>query len=94
MKCPNCGHWNRASFPRCFRCGTPLPQENQAENPAIPQGDVSSKVYIQINEEGRATSPIDERDKLAREMKDLVARKHRGEEHHQTHRSYKDPPDT
>ena len=79
MKCPHCGHWNRASFPRCFRCGTPLPQENQGENPAIPQGDVASKVYIQINEEGRATSPIDERDKLAREMKDLVARKHKGE---------------
>ncbi|MBQ2978432.1 MAG: zinc ribbon domain-containing protein [Clostridia bacterium] len=83
MKCPNCGHWNRASFPRCFRCGTPLPQDNQGENPAIPQGEPSSKVYIQINEEGRATSPIDERDKLAREMKDLVARKHRGEEEQQ-----------
>ena len=24
MRCPNCGHWNRASFPRCFQCGAPL----------------------------------------------------------------------
>lgn len=24
MKCPHCGHWNRASLPRCFKCGMPL----------------------------------------------------------------------
>ncbi|MDR0928321.1 MAG: IBR domain-containing protein [Oscillospiraceae bacterium] len=24
MKCPSCGHWNQASFPRCFKCGEPL----------------------------------------------------------------------
>ncbi|MDR0928143.1 MAG: IBR domain-containing protein [Oscillospiraceae bacterium] len=24
MKCPRCGHWNQASFPRCFKCGEPL----------------------------------------------------------------------
>ena len=31
MKCPNCGQWNRASFPRCFKCGADLPQENEKE---------------------------------------------------------------
>lgn len=24
MKCPHCGHWNKASLPRCFQCGEPL----------------------------------------------------------------------
>ena len=82
MKCPNCGHWNRASFPRCFRCGTPLPQEEAQKAPAQQQANAPagpSKVYIQINEEGRATAAMDERDKLASEMKDLLARKQRGE---------------
>ena len=78
MKCPNCGHWNRASFPRCFRCGTPLTPEDAAqERPGIPEQ--SAKVYIQINEEGKATPTMDERDKLAIEMKNLLARKQKGE---------------
>lgn len=81
MKCPQCGHWNRASFPRCFRCGAPL----TPEAPAAPQQpaaapEAPAKVYIQINEAGRATPAVDERDKLAEEMKDLLARKNRGEE--------------
>lgn len=81
MKCPHCGHWNRASFPRCFRCGTPLPQEDAPVSPAsapeAPSGP--SKIYIQINEEGKSTSPVDERDQLAREMNDLLSRKEKGE---------------
>ena len=24
MKCPNCGFWNKAQFPKCFQCGHPL----------------------------------------------------------------------
>lgn len=24
MKCPQCGHWNKPSFPHCFQCGHPL----------------------------------------------------------------------
>jgi len=81
MKCPHCGHWNRASFPRCFRCGTELPQEQpSAENtPPAPAPEASSKIYIQINEEGKSTSPRDGRDTLAEEMKELAARKSRGE---------------
>ncbi|MBE5786064.1 MAG: zinc ribbon domain-containing protein [Clostridiales bacterium] len=81
MKCPHCGHWNRASFPRCFRCGTELPQETPDKaDAASPQTEGASKVYIQINEEGRSTSAVDDRDSLAKEMKDLHARKRRGEQ--------------
>ena len=82
MKCPNCGHWNRASFPRCFQCGAELPKSGEAENngarPEMPKGG-ASKIYIQINEEGKATSSEDSRDQLAREMEDLLQRKKRGE---------------
>lgn len=81
MKCPHCGHWNRASFPRCFRCGTPLPQDlpDQSAVPAAPVQEGPGKIYIQINEEGKSTSPRDARDTLAEEMKELAARKNRGE---------------
>lgn len=86
MRCPKCGHWNRASFPRCFRCGAPLePEIQETERPAQ-QPDAakpSGKIYIQIDEEGRATSSVDERDKLAAEMKDLLLRKERGEQEQQ-----------
>jgi len=82
MKCPNCGTWNRASFPHCMKCGAVFPQENgeQRENtsPKL-SGDGAGKVYIQINEEGRSSPQVDSRDQLAREMEDLLARKHRGE---------------
>lgn len=78
MKCPHCGHWNRASFPRCFRCGMELPQEER-QMPAGPAPEPSSKIYIQINEEGKSTSPRDDRDTLAAEMKELAARKKQGE---------------
>ena len=83
MKCPNCGYWNRASFPRCFKCGTELPKapEQAEKGPELPK-EGPGKVYIQINEEGRATSAVDNRDKLAREMEDLLARKQRGEAEH------------
>ena len=83
MKCPNCGQWNRASFPRCFRCGTELtPEPHQAgKAPEIP-ADGPGKVYIQINEAGRATSAIDDRDQLARDMENLLERKQRGEAQH------------
>ena len=81
MRCPHCGHWNRASFPRCFQCGAPLEPEKPDDQPReVPDVPPPSKVYIQINEEGRATSSVDERDKLAAEMKDLLARKEKGEE--------------
>ena len=83
MKCPQCGQWNRASFPYCVKCGTELPLENAEEQqnntPRMPTGG-PARVYIQIDETGRATSSEDSRDRLARDMKDLAARKRRGEE--------------
>ena len=83
MKCPNCGQWNRASFPYCFKCGTELPlqtaEEEKENTPKTPDGG-AAKVYIQIDDFGRSTSTEDSRDKLARDMKDLAARKRRGEE--------------
>ena len=83
MKCPNCGQWNRASFPYCFKCGAELPvqtaEEEKKNAPKMPEGG-AAKVYIQIDETGNATAAEDSRDKLARDMKDLAARKRRGEE--------------
>ena len=84
MKCPKCGYWNRDSFPKCFRCGEELPKAASAQTrvkPEMPR-DSAPKTYIQINEEGRATSAVDSRDQLAREMEDLAARKKRGEAEH------------
>lgn len=79
MKCPNCGHWNRASFPRCFQCGAPLPQQAAAPAQEPPAAGPAGKIYIQVNETGEATPAMDERDQLAQEMKELVARKQKGE---------------
>lgn len=82
MKCPKCGYWNRDTFPKCFRCGEALPQaDSMAQShvkPEMPK-EGAPKTYIQINEAGRATSAVDSRDQLAREMEDLAARKKRGE---------------
>ena len=79
MKCPQCGHWNRASFPRCFRCGAPLPAQDAAPRQPQDAPGPASKIYIQIDEDGKPTPAMDERDRLALEMKDLVARKKKGE---------------
>ena len=81
MKCPKCGYWNRDSFTKCFQCGEELPQADAGQVRAKPEmpKDAMQKTYIQINEEGRATSAVDSRDQLAREMEDLAARKQRGE---------------
>ena len=77
MKCPACGHWNQASFPRCFRCGHELPPAEAAPPPHTPHS--SGKIYIQINEEGVSTSARDHRDVVAEEMQEFAARKARGE---------------
>ena len=84
MKCPKCGYWNRDSFPKCFKCGEELPKADPGQlraKPDIPN-DAASKTYIQINETGNATSAVDSRDQLAREMENLLARKQRGEAEH------------
>ena len=86
MKCPHCGRWNRASLPRCFYCGETLTEAEDAarqeeQRPSVPV-EGPSKVYIQYTEEGQSTPAVDERDQLAAEMKDLLARKRRGEIQH------------
>lgn len=85
MKCPQCGHWNRASFPRCFSCGAPLPKEgNEADAPEWQQEiaeSFSPKTYIDVDEDGNITSNApDVRDSVAAEMQSLKSRKERGEE--------------
>ena len=86
MKCPQCGRWNRASLPRCFYCGAELPvktgQTEQEIQKTSPVDAGPAKVYIQYSEEGKSTPTVDDRDQLAAEMKDLLARKRRGEAHH------------
>lgn len=83
MRCPQCGHWNRASFPRCFSCGAPLPVEEEPyapqEEQAAQEPRPANKIYIQINEEGRSTAAADPKDQLAREMRDIKIRKEKGE---------------
>ena len=84
MKCPHCGHWNKASLPRCFKCGEPLPtqadyERNQGPGWQQELKDTAPKVYIRADEAGEAASLTDKREELAREMVDLKARKLRGE---------------
>ncbi len=84
MKCPHCGHWNKASLPRCFQCGQPLPVQPDYERSQGPgwQHDLKEdapKVYIRADEVGETESLTDKRDELAKEMVELKARKARGE---------------
>ncbi len=84
MKCPHCGHWNKASLPRCFKCGQPLPvqpdyERNQGPGWQHELKETAPKVYIRADEDGEASSLTDTREDLAREMVDLKARKARGE---------------
>lgn len=76
MKCPNCGSWNKASLPRCMRCGTPLRPDPDAE-PAWKNElkDGKGKEYIRVDESGEAESAPDSRDQLAQEMAELKQRK-------------------
>lgn len=83
MKCPQCGHWNRASFPRCFRCGAPLPDENGKTAPEWREEVDASyrpRAIVTEDEEGNQSSGIDPADQLAMEMLNLKERKERGDE--------------
>ena len=83
MKCPQCGHWNRASFPRCFRCGAPLPEEGEQEAPKW-RDEVDQtarpRAVITGDEDGTLSGRSDIGDQLAQEMLNLKERKERGEE--------------
>lgn len=81
MKCPQCGHWNRDSLPRCFKCGCdliPTAENTRASWQESMRREQPQKVYIRIDDEGRSTAATDEREHLAHEMNKLQERKERG----------------
>ncbi len=85
MKCPNCGTWNRDTFPKCFRCGTPLPhlkdvspQEPAAELDDFIHRNNDPKNYTRISDDGQETRLEDSKDELALEMQNLSKRKETG----------------
>lgn len=80
MKCPNCGQWNQASLPRCFKCGTPLmaPDDTPAWKSEL-KDNGPAKVYLQVDEDGDVLAQADRRDVLAHEMDQLKARIQEGE---------------
>ncbi len=87
MKCPNCGSWNRDTFPRCFKCGTPLPQEPfviSSDQPSdldeFIHSNNSPKNYVRINDDGQESAMGDAKDELALEMQNLSKRKESGRE--------------
>lgn len=82
MKCPSCGQWNRASLPRCQRCGYDLTSAEQ-QTPAwkTTLRDGNAKEYISVDEDGDANRSKDARDQLAQEMSDLKLRKREGAQH-------------
>ena len=81
MKCPECGKWNRSTFPVCQFCGTRL--EHTQEEPSwrsTLKDDQRGKEYIRVDEDGQAETTPDHRDVLAREMAELKVRKAAGNE--------------
>lgn len=77
MRCPSCGAWNRASLPRCQKCGEPLDNQQQT---AGWQSRLNAKTssYIRMDEDGDAIDTPDARDALAQEMTELKTRKVQG----------------
>ena len=81
MRCPNCNQWNRASLPRCVRCGTPLTTDTPvAPSWRAPLQAGNAKEYIRVDEDGDISVSPDDREVLAAEMSDLKVRKEQGEE--------------
>lgn len=76
MRCPNCEQWNRASFPRCQRCGTELKSDAAVEPSwrAKMQSRGSLKTYVSVDEDGQVDVSPDHRDALAQEMTELKLR--------------------
>ncbi len=83
MKCPQCGAWNQASLPRCFRCGHAL----SAADAVRPdwRNDFAGengreKIVYDVDDTGNNKKSDDEGDRLAEEMQNLRERKLRGQE--------------
>ena len=80
MRCPKCDQWNRASLPRCIRCGAEL----TADTPVAPswrsqlRDDKAAKEYVRVDEDGDVSVSPDDREVLAAEMAELKARKDAG----------------
>ncbi|MGI6214638.1 MAG: hypothetical protein ACOYIT_01945 [Christensenellales bacterium] len=85
MKCLNCGQWNRASLPKCFRCGTPLPVEKEVPQPiemlenTLQKTKKTEAIRYKIDESGNEIPKEDPKDRLALEMRSYRERKKRGE---------------
>ncbi len=81
MRCPKCDQWNRASLPRCIRCGAEL----SSDSPVTPSWRAElvkgsqGKEYIRVDEDGDISVTPDDREVLAAEMTELKARKDDGE---------------
>lgn len=81
MKCPQCGQWNRASLPKCTRCGADLTQETPQASwrEQFQEKKDAPKRYAHIDEDGDINESADQRDDLASTMSEFKARKERGE---------------
>lgn len=90
MKCPRCGHWNQASFPRCFQCGEPL-HAKDAKTPGWqerfekPQAKKQQVLYddamppeADIVPEEAPLQKVEPDESLALEMNKLKERRERG----------------
>ena len=79
MRCPKCDQWNRASLPRCMRCGAELTAA--ADTPSwrkTLKDSNTGKEYIRVDEDGDVAVTPDDREVLAAEMTELKARKQAG----------------
>ena len=88
MKCPNCGQWNRASLPHCFKCGTVLVRDDSYQT-QLPTDELEEKlqrtqdelpIQYRIDDSGNESPRQDPKDQLALEMRSYHERKRRGEE--------------
>ncbi len=84
MKCPDCGQWNRASVPRCVKCGRELGLTEAAGQDPSWRGSLKDSArgtqYFRMDENGESDAQEDRRDRLAEDMAELKVRKARGAE--------------
>ena len=95
MKCPACGAWNRASLPRCMRCGQPLSPDEQTRpdwQDAFAGDAAREKIIYDIDDNGEQQKSKDEGDALAVEMQRLRERKQRGQEEQRRLRTLETQP--
>ncbi len=87
MKCPHCGKWNQAAFPRCYQCGAELPRIDPDAIPVEPSWQEKlrnaepSETYIKYEEDSNARELPDQNvhhEILGREIESLKERRERG----------------